>query len=127
MSAHAKSVINNTLAQLFAKFIGAGLTFLTTAIIIRLSGADLFGDLTKSLALIAIGFTAIDFGLNATTVRLLSETKNKREVMGELISTRLLLSLVMVAIPSNQINLLAREPCHCVSRTLYLHQCLVSI
>ena len=64
-----KSIFSNTVAQLFAKFISAGLTLVTTVIIIRLAGASLYGDLTKSLVLVAIGFTAIDFGLNAEAVR----------------------------------------------------------
>ena len=98
MSTHAKPIVSNTLAQLVAKFVGAGLTFVTTAIIIRLVGPGLFGDLTKSLVLIAVAFTAIDFGLNATAVRTLSSTPNPRALMVDVISARLLLSVIAVVI-----------------------------
>lgn len=91
-----KQIAGNTLAQLVAKFVGAGLTFLTTAIIIRLSGPALFGDLTKALALIAIGFTALDFGLNATIVRALGQSSHPRLLMSRLITLRLFLSLFAV-------------------------------
>lgn len=89
-------IISNTVAQLTAKFVGAGLTLVTTTLIIRLVGPALFGDLTKSLVMIAIGYTAIDFGLNAHAIRLLSQAKNPRLVMSEIIGARLLLSLLAV-------------------------------
>lgn len=89
-------IFSNTLAQLLAKFVGAGLTFLTTALIIRLSGAEIFGDLTKSLVLIAIGFTMIDFGLNAVTVRALARARDPGHLFFNLLLTRLLLSLFVV-------------------------------
>ncbi len=93
-----KKVASNTIAQLLAKFVGAGLTFLTTAIIIRLSGPAIFGDLTKSLVLIAVAFSAIDFGLNAAVVRDLAGSRNQARHMGDLISTRFLLSLLAVVL-----------------------------
>ena len=64
-----KNIASNTLAQLTAKFFGAGLTLLTTFFTIRIAGLDLYGDLSKILVLVALGFTAIDFGLNADAVR----------------------------------------------------------
>lgn len=91
-----KIIASNTLAQLVAKFIGAGLTFLTTLIIIRLSGTIVFGDLTKALVLIAIGFTVIDFGLNALVVRQLGEADNLQGGFIDLLLTRLALSAVVV-------------------------------
>ena len=64
-----KSVASNTVAQLVAKFFGAGLTLITTTLIIRISSTSVYGELTKLLVLIAIGFTIIDFGMNAVVVR----------------------------------------------------------
>lgn len=96
MSSHLKPVLTNTLAQLTAKFVGAGLTFLTTVVIIRTVGPALFGDLTKALALIAIGFTAIDFGLNATTVRALGQSHTPQKLISGVITLRLLFSLLVV-------------------------------
>lgn len=69
MSHTLKTIANNTVAQLVAKFFGAGLTLLTTYYTIRLAGLELFGDYTKIVVLVAIGFTMIDFGLNADAIR----------------------------------------------------------
>lgn len=91
-----KKIASNTFAQLVAKFFGAGLTFLTTAVIIRLSGTTIFGDLTKSLALIAMGFTIIDFGLNAIVVRNFGKGNNLSSGFRELLITRLVLSILIV-------------------------------
>lgn len=102
-----KKIASNTFAQLVAKFVGAGLTFLTTAVIIRLSGTTIFGDLTKSLALIAIGFTVIDFGLNAVAVRKFGKSKDVSQDFSELLLTRLLLSIIVVVGINIVINLLS--------------------
>ncbi|OGD74123.1 hypothetical protein A2228_03075 [Candidatus Collierbacteria bacterium RIFOXYA2_FULL_46_10] len=64
-----RTIASNTTAQLLTKFFGAGLTLLTTYFTIRLAGLELYGDLTKILVLVAVGFTIIDFGLNAEAVR----------------------------------------------------------
>lgn len=91
-----KTIASNTAAQLVAKFVGAGLTFITTALIIRLSGPSVFGDLTKSLVLIAIGFTVIDFGLNAVVVRQIGRGSDVGRGFADLLFTRLLLSALLV-------------------------------
>jgi len=101
-----KIIASNTLAQLVAKFISAGLTFLTTALIIRLSGTSIFGDLTKSLVLIAIGFTVIDFGLNAITVRSLGRGHNQARSFTELLFARLVLSALVVLVLNLLVQLL---------------------
>ncbi len=93
-----KSIVNNTLAQLVAKFVGAGLTLVTTIYIIRLAGPGLFGDLTKTLVLVAIGFTAIDFGINAEAVRHLGRGGDKTRTLADVVVTRLLLSALAVSI-----------------------------
>ena len=89
-----KAVASNTLAQLVAKFFGAGLTLLTTYYTVRLAGLDLYGDLTKIIVLVALGFTSIDFGLNADALR---RSQNKLELqkrLGSVLITRLFLSFV---------------------------------
>ncbi len=97
-----KTIFSNTLAQLVAKFVGAGLTLITTILIIRLAGPTLFGDLTKALVLIAVAFTAIDFGLNAVVVRSLGGAARPQSLMADLLGLRLTLSLIALAL----INLL---------------------
>lgn len=89
-----KIVASNTLAQLIAKFFGAGLTLLTTYYTVRLAGLDLYGNLTKIIVLVALGFTSIDFGLNADALR---RSQNKLELqkrLGSILATRLVLSFV---------------------------------
>ncbi len=93
-----KIIASNTLAQLVAKFVGAGLSFITTLFIIRLAGPSAYGDLTKSLVLVAVGFTVIDFGLNATGVRLFASNPSPRPILTDIINTRLTLSLVTILI-----------------------------
>ena len=96
MSHKPSTILSNTLAQLVAKFVGASLTFLTTLIIIRISGTTVFGDLTKAFVLIAIGFTVIDFGLNAVVVSQFGEGNNLARGFTNLLIARLVLSAVVV-------------------------------
>lgn len=91
-----KAVASNTMAQLVAKFFGAGLTLLTTYFTIRFAGLPLYGDLTKILVLVAIGFTVIDFGLNAEAVRYGTTPSRLRSVLGSVILARLFLSLLVI-------------------------------
>ncbi len=91
-----KKIATNTLAQLVAKFFGAGLTLLTTYYIIRLAGLELYGNLTKVLVLVAVGFTAIDFGLNAHAVRSGTDHKKMHQILGEVLFTRLFLSFLAI-------------------------------
>ncbi len=91
-----KKIASNTLAQLVAKFFGAGLTLLTTYYTIRLAGIDLYGDLTKILVLVAVGFTAIDFGLNAEGIRSSKQASFMHQALNQIVYARLLLSFVVV-------------------------------
>lgn len=93
-----KKIISNTTAQLVAKFFGAGLTLLTTYFTIRLAGLDRFGDLTKILVMVAVGFTAIDFGLNAHGVRSARSENDMQKNIGIIILARLLLSCLVIVI-----------------------------
>lgn len=94
-----KVIASNTAAQLVAKFFGAGLTLLSTYYIIRLGGLPLYGDFTKIIVLVAVGFTLIDFGLNAEAIR------RETPVM-TVILTRLLLSCLIIVVLNLFIHLL---------------------
>ena len=91
-----KKIASNTIAQLIAKFFGAGLTLLTTYYTIRLAGLDLYGDLTRILIMIAVGYTAIDFGLNAEGIRSGTNDLEIKAVTTSIMFTRLLLSLLVI-------------------------------
>ena len=101
-----KKIASNTLAQLVAKFFGAGLTLLTTYYTIRLAGIDLYGDLTKILVLVAVGFTSIDFGLNAEVIRSSKTEANMRKAIGSVILARLLISLLVISFLNLVVRLL---------------------
>lgn len=97
MTSPARQIVSNTAAQLFAKGVAVALTLLSTLLILRLGGAGLFGDLTKALALVTIGFTALDFGLNAHAVRSMQGSlASQRQVLGDTLLLRLLLALLAI-------------------------------
>lgn len=114
-------IASNTAAQLVAKFVGVGLTLLTTVLIIRLGGPNLFGDLTKSLALIAIGFTAIDFGLNAAAVRSMGrDAASQTKFFSDTLLVRFILSLLAVIILNGVVWLLPGGYTEEVKRTFFV-------
>lgn len=90
-----KTIASNTIAQLVAKFFSAALALLTTTLIIRLTGLGLYGELTKLLVIIAIGFVFSDFGLNATALRQFS-ANNLSLQFRTLLLSRLTLSLLVI-------------------------------
>lgn len=101
-----KKIFSNTFAQLVAKFFGAGLTLITTYYTIRLAGLSLYGDLTKILVMVAVGFTAIDFGLNAEAIRSSSSRTSITSSLYSVIWARLLLSLIVIIILNLTIRML---------------------
>lgn len=93
-----KTIASNTMAQLVAKFFGAGLTLLTTYYTIRLAGLPLYGDLTKILVMVAVGFTAIDFGLNAEGVRSAKSEIEMQQNLRHILLARLFLSILVIGV-----------------------------
>ncbi len=93
-----KKIASNTFAQLVAKFFGAGLTLLTTYFTIRLAGLELYGDLTRILVLVAVGFTAIDFGLNAEGIRSSKNDSEMQQHVYKIILARIFLSLLVIGV-----------------------------
>lgn len=91
-------IINNASIQFIGKVISSGLTFISSFLIIRLIGTALYGDITKITALLAISFTALDFGINAYVVRFISD-KDKHEqkqAITNLILLRIVTSLLII-------------------------------
>ena len=101
-----KNIASNTLAQLTAKFFGAGLTLLTTFFTIRIAGLDLYGDLSKILVLVALGFTAIDFGLNADAVRRATGAPSMLQLTRRVMLARLVLALIAIIVLNSFVFLL---------------------
>ncbi len=101
-----KNIASNTLAQLTAKFFGAGLALLTTFFTIRIAGLDLYGDLSKILVLVALGFTAIDFGLNADAVRRATDASSMLQLTRRVLLARLVLALIAIIVLNTFVFLL---------------------
>ena len=93
-----RAIASNTLAQLVAKFFGAGLTLLTTYYTIRLAGLELYGDLTRVIVLVALGFTSIDFGLNADALRRAQTKADILRQLNKVLIARIFLSLVAATV-----------------------------
>lgn len=93
-----KAVVSNTIYQVIAKFVAAGLTLLTTYYIIQLSGLELYGNFTKIMVLVAVGFTMIDFGLNAAGLRQITSPTQILNITSSIIINRLVLSLGAIII-----------------------------
>jgi O-antigen/teichoic acid export membrane protein len=106
MNRELKSIASNTAAQLVAKFFGASLTLLTTYYTIHLAGLELFGDYTKIVVLVAVGFTMIDFGLNADAIRHSQRGEAMMTNFRQLLLARLFLSGVVVGVLNIIIHLL---------------------
>lgn len=102
-----RQIASNTLAQLVAKFLASTLALATTIFVARLGGPDLFGNLTKVLALVAIGATAIDFGLNAAAVRQMgSDSVSQARHFRAILTLRLLLALLVILLLNGVVRLL---------------------
>lgn len=115
-----KAIASNTIAQLVSKFFGAGLTFIITVLIIRLATPTVFGDLTKSLVLIGLGFTLSDFGLNAITVRNLGRGKDLVKEFSTLLYVRLSLSLLILLTLNLALHLLPKSYSLSISEVFFL-------
>ncbi len=81
----------NTAAQLAAKILSAGTTFLVTVVLARTYGAESFGDFVKVTAFVGLFFLATDFGLNAQWLK-------SRTPFATLLGARLSLAVVFAAV-----------------------------
>ncbi len=65
----------NTSVQLLGRFLGAGLSFLTTLLFARTLGAHYFGEYTKITSFIGFFYLGVDFGMNAVFLQIAAEDK----------------------------------------------------
>lgn len=92
-----KTVVYNTSAQVFGKFITASATLIVTIIIGRSLGEAGFGDFTKVFTLVGYFYTFADFGLNAIYIKKKDENNNLFSVLLGLRLT-IAISLVVTAV-----------------------------
>lgn len=95
-----KKIISNTAIQLLGRAVSTLLSFITTYLIIRLSGTSLYGDMTKILAILAISYAALDFGINAHVVRSYAKasTVATKKLLSNLLFLRIILALIIIII-----------------------------
>lgn len=103
-----KKIFSNTAVQVIGKIISAGFTFVITYLTIRLVGPGLYGDFAKITTLLTLGFTALDFGINAHVLRLLTgkDKKTQKQIFSNTLLLRLILSFVVMALTTTIIFLL---------------------
>jgi O-antigen/teichoic acid export membrane protein len=89
--ANRTKVAYNTAAQLAAKFLSAGTTFIVSFYLAREYGATSFGDFIKVTTFVGLFFLATDFGLNAQWLK-------EKIPWHTLVVTRLVLSLLFMGI-----------------------------
>jgi len=69
MNSARRLIVNNTAVQLFGKFFSTLTTLLTTLLITRFLGAEVYGDFTKVFSTVILLYMVLDFGFNAIVVR----------------------------------------------------------
>jgi O-antigen/teichoic acid export membrane protein len=89
----------NTGAQLAAKVLSAGTTFLVSVVLARTYGAESFGDFVKVTAFVGLFFLATDFGLNAQWLK-------TRAPWATLLAARGMLAVVFAAVAVGALALL---------------------
>ena len=90
-----KVIWYNTGVQFFGKIISAASTLVATVLIANQYGAEGFGQFTQILSFVAFFYLFPDFGLNAVTLRSITENEHEREKEFRLLyGLRIVLSLV---------------------------------
>lgn len=92
-----RKIFVNTFYQIIGKGVTAGTTLVSTIIITRSLGVDLYGDFTKAFAFAGLFYMFGDFGLNAIYVKKAASGEDDFGIV-DFISLRLVLSLFLVAV-----------------------------
>lgn len=100
-----KKVVYNTAVQIIGRVTSASLSLLSTLLIIRLAGAEVYGNYIKILALLAFGYAALDFGINAYIIRSLADSDEHEQ--RRLLTSTLYLRLFMALIAALVVNLVS--------------------
>lgn len=90
-------VLYNTFVQLLGRFFTAGVTYLTTLMLVRGYGAEGYGEFVKILTYISYFYIFTDFGANAYVVKKMAEDESLgKKLLGNLLALRLFFSLLLV-------------------------------
>lgn len=94
-----QKVIFNTFIQFINRFILSGSAFLVSLFIARFFGPRGFGEYSKATTFIALFYLFSDFGLNAYTLRQISqEPQNEKKIINNLFGLRIVISLILILI-----------------------------
>ncbi len=85
-------ILKNTFAQVFAKGITSIVTLVITIFLARYFGASGYGDFTKVVSLVTLGYILVDFGFNAVFLQ------EKDISFKTLFYTRLLIAVFLITI-----------------------------
>ncbi len=92
-----KRVFSNTFYQVIGKVLTASATLVSTIIITRSLGVELYGDFTKAFAFAGLFYMFADFGLNAIYVKNEASGDNKL-TFSDFTSLRIALSFALVIV-----------------------------
>lgn len=92
-----KKVFSNTFYQVIGKVLTASATLVSTIIVTRSLGVNLYGEFTKALTFAGLFYMFADFGLNAIYVKNESSGENKL-TFSDFTSLRIALSFALIVI-----------------------------
>ncbi len=92
-------IVQNTLAQVLAKAIGAAATFGITVVIAQRFGPSGYGDFIKITTYVAFFYLLVDFGINAVFLQ-------KDSPFGVLLGLRLIFSVILAGVAMGLLFLL---------------------
>lgn len=103
-----RNIVLNTAIQAVGKVATSLLTLGATLLIIRAVGTGVYGDLAKVTVLLAIGYSTLDFGINALVVRELEGKKpqEKKLLLANTLFLRLIMAIGIIALISIVVFLL---------------------
>lgn len=96
-------ILKNTFAQIFAKGITSVVTLVITIFLAKYFGASGYGDFTKVVSLVTLGYILVDFGFNAVYLQ------EKDISFKTLFYTRLLIATFLIIILNTIVFVLPRS------------------
>ncbi len=89
-------IADNTIVQLFARFVSSGTMFIISIYLAKILGAEGFGDFSKIITYVPFFYLLVDLGLNASYLRI---NKEKETVTWqELLGLRLTIAFLAIAL-----------------------------
>lgn len=95
----ARKIAHNIIVQFFGKIFGIVFSLLTVGLLTRYLGQTGFGYYTTIFAFLQVFGILVDFGLQMTTVQMISDPKNNEtKTLGNILGLRLTSSLIFLGL-----------------------------